>query len=152
MQGFLGTPASFRADLNLIVQIVLGLALLAGAYLARIKRYRAHGICMTSVLLLNLVAIAGVMWPSFDTLVLPRLSGHLHKRYLEVAMVHGVLGGEAELLGLYILLVAGTNIVPEALRFRRWKLWMRVELLLWIVVLAGGIGTYIVWYTPLWRK
>jgi hypothetical protein len=48
--------------------------------------------------------------------------------------------------------VAGTNVVPEALRFRRWKLWMRVELLLWIAVLAGGIGTYIVWYTPLWRK
>jgi uncharacterized membrane protein YozB (DUF420 family) len=152
MQGFLRTAASFRADLNLIVQIVLGLALLTGAYLARIKRYRAHGICMSSVLLLNLVAIAGVMWPSFDTLVLPRLAGHLHKRYFEVALVHGVLGGAAELLGLYILLVAGTNIVPEAVRFRRWKLWMRVELLLWIAVLAGGIGTYIVWYTPLWRK
>jgi uncharacterized membrane protein YozB (DUF420 family) len=152
MQGFLRTAASFRADLNLIVQIVLGLALLTGAYLARIKRYRAHGICMSSVLLLNLVAIAGVMWPSFDTLVLPRLAGHLHKRYFEVALVHGVLGGAAELLGLYILLVAGTNVVPEAVRFRRWKLWMRVELLLWIAVLAGGIGTYIVWYTPLWRK
>jgi uncharacterized membrane protein YozB (DUF420 family) len=152
MQGFLGTPASFRADLNLIVQIVLGFALCAGAYLARIKRYRAHGICMSAVLLLNLVAIAGVMWPSFDTLVLPRLAGHLHKRYFEVAVFHGVLGGAAELLGLYILLVAGTNLVPEALRFRPWKIWMRVELILWVVVLAGGIGTYIVWYTPLWRK
>ena len=152
MQGFLGTAASFRADLNLLVQIVLGLALLAGAYLVRIKRYRAHGICMSAVLLLNLVAIAGVMWPSFDTLVLPRLTGHLHKRFFEVAMFHGVLGGVAELLGLYILLVAGTNLVPEALRFRQWKIWMRVELMLWVVVLAGGIGTYIVWYTPLGRK
>jgi uncharacterized membrane protein YozB (DUF420 family) len=152
MQGFLGTPASFRADLNLIVQIVLGLAVLAGGYLARIKRYRAHGICMSTVLLLNLAAIAGVMWPSFDTLVLPHLSGHLHKRYYEVAVVHGVFGGAAELLGLCILLVAGTNVVPEALRFKRWKAWMRIELVLWMGVLASGIGTYIVWYTPVWRK
>lgn len=152
MQGFLGTPASFRADLNLILQIVLSLAVLAGGYLARIERYRAHGICMSTVLLLNLVAIASVMWPSFDTLVLPQLAGHLHKRYYEVAAVHGVLGGAAELLGLYILLVAGTNVVPEALRFRRWKTWMRVELVLWIGVLASGIGTYIVWYRPEWIK
>jgi uncharacterized membrane protein YozB (DUF420 family) len=152
MPGFLGSAASFRADLNLIVQIVLGLAVLAGAYLARIKRYRAHGICMSSVLLLNLVAIAGVMWPSFDTQVLPRLAGHLHKRYYEVAAVHGVLGGAAESLGIYILLVAATDVVPEALRIRRWKIWMRVELVLWMAVLASGIGTYIFWYNPVWRK
>ena len=152
MKGFLGTPASFGADLNLIVQIVMGIALLAGAFLAHAKRYAAHGVCMTTVLLLNLVAIAFVMWPSFDRLVLPRLAGHLHKRYDEVATIHGVCGAAAELLGLYILLVAGANVLPEAWRFKRWKLWMRVELALWMATLLAGIGTYIVWYTPLWRR
>jgi uncharacterized membrane protein YozB (DUF420 family) len=150
--GFWGTAAGFGADLNLTVELIMGLALIAGAFLARAKRYAAHGACMTAVLLLNLVPIAVVMFPSFDGLVLPRLTSHLRKRYYAVAAFHGVLGSAAELLGLYVLLVAGTNLLPEAWRFKRWKLWMRLELALWMVVLLSGIGTYIVWYTPLLRR
>jgi len=152
VKGFLGTSAGFGADLNLTIQVIMGLALIAGAFLARAKRYAAHGACMIAVLLLNLVLIAVVMWPSFDGLVLPRLASHLHKRYYAVAEVHGVLGSAAELLGLYVVLVAGTNLLPEAWRFKRWKLWMRLELELWMAVLLSGILTYIVWYTPLWRR
>lgn len=148
MRGFLGTPASFGADLNLIVQIVMGVALLADALLARAKRFRAHAVCMTAVLLINLVAVCLVMWPSFDQLVLPRLAHHLARRNAAIAAVHGILGCVAELLGLHILLVAGTSLLPETWRFKRWKLWMRVELALWMVLLVSGIGTYIVWYTP----
>jgi uncharacterized membrane protein YozB (DUF420 family) len=152
VKGFLGTAAGFGADLNLTIQVIMGLALIAGAFLARAKRYAAHGACMAAVLLLNLVAIAVVMLPSFAQLVLPRLAGHLHKRYYTVAAVHGILGSAAELLGLYVLLVAGTNWLPEAWRFRRWKFWMRLELALWMAGLLSGIGVYIVWYTPLWRR
>jgi uncharacterized membrane protein YozB (DUF420 family) len=149
MKGFLGTWASFSADLNLLIQIALGIALLAGAFLARAKHYRAHGICQTVVLILNLPMIALVMWPSLHMRVLPKLSRHLGKRYYAIAMAHGVLGAIAELLGLYIFLVAGTNILPHSWRFQRWKLWMRIELALWWVVLLSGIGTYYTWYaTP----
>jgi uncharacterized membrane protein YozB (DUF420 family) len=150
--GFLGTPASLAADLNLVVQIAMGVALIAGAFLARARRYAAHGACMATVLLLNLVAIVAVMWPSFDQLVLPRLGRHLNRPYFAVATIHGVFGGMAELLGLYILLVAGTNIVPKAWRFRRWKLWMRVELVLWMAVLLSGVATYMLWYTSPRRR
>ena len=51
----------------------------------------------------------------------------LHKWYYEVAILHAVLGTTAELLGLYIVIVAGTNILPEWLRFKHWKWWMRTE-------------------------
>jgi uncharacterized membrane protein YozB (DUF420 family) len=146
MNGFLGTAASFGADVNLVVQVVMGVALLAGAFLARAKRYKAHGVCMTSVLLLNLLAIGVVMWPSFGHLVLPKMLSHRNKRFYEVAAIHGALGAAAELLGLYILLVAATNVLPEAWRFRRWRLWMRVEFALWMAALLAGIGTYAVWY------
>jgi uncharacterized membrane protein YozB (DUF420 family) len=146
MRGFLGTPASFSADLNLIVQITMGIALLAGALLARSKRYSAHGACMTAVLLLNLVMIALVMWPSFHELVLPKIPARLARRYYAVATVHGVLGAATELFGLYILLVAGTEALPQRWRFQRWKLWMRIELASWWVVLLSGIGTYFLWY------
>jgi len=146
MKGFLGAWASFSADLNLLVQIAMGLALLGGAFLARAKRYTAHGICQAAVLILNLPMIALVMWPSLNARVLPKLSTHFWKSTYVIATVHGALGAIAELLGLYILLVAGTDFLPRSWRFQRWKLWMRIELLLWWIVLLSGFGTYYVWY------
>jgi hypothetical protein len=146
MNGFLGTWANFGADVNLLIQLTMGVALIAGAFLARAKRYTAHGICQTLVLLLNLPMIALVMWPSFHTRVLPRLPSRIWKRNYAIATVHGALGAVAEILGLYIALVAGTNVLPAKWRIQRWKLWMRIELILWWVVLLTGFGTYYFWY------
>jgi uncharacterized membrane protein YozB (DUF420 family) len=151
MKGFLGTGATFGADLNLVVQLVMGLALIAGARLARQKRYRAHGICQTTVLLLNLLMIGLVMWPSFREQVKPALPKVLHKWYYAAATTHGVLGMMAELLGLYIVIVAGTNVLPQWLRFEHWKRWMRTELALWAIVLLSGVGTYCAWYVAPFR-
>jgi uncharacterized membrane protein YozB (DUF420 family) len=146
VEGFLGTHAGFRADLNLTIQVAMGVALIFGAFLARAKRFVAHGICQTVVLVLNLVMICFLMWPSFHLHVLPRLPKRLGKRFYAVATIHGVLGVLAEILGLYIVLVAGIKILPETWRFKRWKLWMRIELALWGVVLMMGVVTYWVWY------
>ena len=146
MGGFLGTHAGYRADLNLTIQITMGIALIFGAFLARNKRFVAHGICQTVVLVLNLVMIYLWMWPSFYSHVLPRLPKRLGKRFYAVATIHGVLGVLAEILGLYIVLVAGTKILSETWRFKRWKLWMRFELALWWIVLLMGAVTYWVWY------
>ena len=65
-KGFLGTGATFGADLNLVVQLIMGVSLAIGAVLAKQKRYGAHGICQTTALLLNLLMIGLVMWPSFQ--------------------------------------------------------------------------------------
>jgi uncharacterized membrane protein YozB (DUF420 family) len=146
VEGFLGTHAGYLSDLNLTIQIAMGVALISGAFLARAKRFVAHGICQTGVLVLNLVMIYFLMWPSFYSHVLPRLPNRLGKRFYAVATIHGLLGVVAEILGLYIALVAGTKILPEPWRFRRWKLWMRVELTLWLAVLMMGVVTYWVWY------
>jgi uncharacterized membrane protein YozB (DUF420 family) len=146
LKGFVGTQAGFGADLSLLIEIAMGAALIVGTFLARSKRYSAHGACQATVLILNLAMIFSVMWPSFQSQVLPRLPKHFGKRYYAIATMHGFLGAVAELLGLYILLVAGTNIVPRAWRFRRWKLWMRIELVLWLIVFLTGIGTYAIWY------
>jgi len=146
MKGFLGTWASFGADVNLVIQFAMGIALVAGTFLARAKRYAAHGICQALVVILNLPMIALMMWPSFHARVLPRLPSHFVKLNYAVATIHGVLGALAEILGLYILMVAGTSILPASWRMQRWKMWMRVELVLWWVVLLIGFGTYYVWY------
>ena len=149
--GFLGRGATFDADLNLVVQVVMGAALIGGAFLAKRRWYTAHGICQTTVLLLNLLMIGRVMWPSFQQQVRPALPKVLHKWYYGVATIHALLGITAELLGLYIVIVAGTSALPQWLRFKDWKRWMRAELMLWSIVVLTGMGTYYAWYIAPFR-
>jgi uncharacterized membrane protein YozB (DUF420 family) len=146
IDGFLGTGATFEGDLSLVVQVVMGVALIAGSFLAKRKRYAAHGICQTTVLLLNLGMIELVMWPSFQRQVRPGLPEGLHRWYFAAATIHAPLGGTAELLGLYTVIVAGTRVLPQWLRFKDWKRWMRAELMLWSIVVLTGVGTYYAWY------
>ena len=146
MNGFLGTGATFSADVNLLVQVAMGLALFYGIILARRRRFDAHRICQSSVLLLNLVMIALVMAPAFHPEEAMVAEGGSADTAIRIATTHGALGIAAEILGLYIVLAAGTKLLPERLRFKRYKPWMRTEIALWGVVLALGIGTYVVWY------
>lgn len=150
-KGFLGTGAPFAADLNLVLQLIMEAALIAGVLLAKKKCYKAHGICQTTVLLLNLVVIGLVMWPSFQQQVEPALLRGLHKRYYRAAILHAALGITTEFLGLYIVMVAGTNFLPQSLRFKHWKWWMRTELVLWTAALLSGAGTYCGWYIAPFR-
>jgi uncharacterized membrane protein YozB (DUF420 family) len=147
MNEFLRTDAGLKANFNLVSQVAMGVALIAGTLLARAKHYTAHGLCQSAVLLLNLIMIAFVMWPSFNGQVLPVIPKHLTDRYYGAATAHAMLGAIAELLGLYIVLAVGTDILPSRLRISRWKTWMRIELVLWWVVIVTGVLTYYVWYT-----
>src|ERR1700722_19539272 len=131
MNGFLSTGASLKANLNLVSQLAMGIALIGGALFARAKRYTAHAICQSAVLLLNLIAIAFFMWPSFYGQVFPALPKLMTDRYYSVATAHGILGAIAEMLGLYIVLAVGTGTLPRRFCIRRLKLWMRIELVLW---------------------
>jgi plastocyanin/uncharacterized membrane protein YozB (DUF420 family) len=146
MDGFLGTGATLRADLNLVVQTAMGLALLLGMHLARRRRFGAHKYCQTSVMLLNLVLILSIMAPSFHKQVQPNIPAGLSEAYYLMPFIHVALGTLAELLGLYIILVAGTGLVPRKLRFKRYKPWMRTELVIWWLVILLGFATYYVWY------
>jgi hypothetical protein len=46
----------------------------------------------------------------------------------------------------------GTTLLPQWLRFTRWKRWMRIELVLWAIVLLSGAGTYYAWYVARLRR
>ncbi|MGO9269273.1 MAG: hypothetical protein ACLQOO_03265 [Terriglobia bacterium] len=56
------------------------------------------------------------------------------------------MGTVAELFALYILMAAGTNILPQRLRFTRYRPWMRAALFLWWLALLFGLATYVRWY------
>jgi len=56
------------------------------------------------------------------------------------------VGGTAELLAIYVILVAGSSLLPERYRFSRYKPWMRTTLALWLMALLLGFATYRVCY------
>lgn len=147
-EGFLGTAAPRYADLALLLEIAMGMALLIGAVLARMRRFRLHAWCQSVVVLLNLVVILGVMAPSFRVHVGPKIPVKLGQAYYALATAHAALGSVAEIGGLYILLAVGTNALPQRFRMTEYKLWMRSVLVLWWLVLLLGLATYARWYTP----
>jgi uncharacterized membrane protein YozB (DUF420 family) len=89
-----------------------------------------------------------MMIPSFRVHVLPRIPARLGRTYYALATAHAALGTVTELAGLYILLSAGTSVLPEKLRITKYKAWMRTVLVLWWVVLLLGCATYARWYVP----
>ena len=147
-EGFLGTAAPRYADLLLLLEIAMALALLVGALLARLRRFRAHAVCQSAIVLLNLCVIVLVMLPSFRAHVAPRIPQKLGKSFYALATVHAALGTVAESAALYILLAAGTNLLPRKLRITRYKLWMRAVLVVWWLVVLLGFVTYARWYLP----
>jgi len=146
--GFLGTAAPRYADAALLLEIAMGLALLIGAMLARMRRFRMHAWCQSLVVLLNFVVILVVMAPSFRVRVRPKLPVKLGQAYYALATAHAALGSIAEIGALYILLAVGTNLLPQRFRITEYKRWMRSVLVLWWLVLLLGFATYARWYTP----
>jgi hypothetical protein len=152
-EGFLGTAAPRYADVVLLLEIGMGVALLIGAALARMRRFRLHAWCQSAIVLLNFVVIVLIMVPSFHVHVGPKIPVKLGKAYYALATAHGALGSVTEMAGLYNLLSAGTNVLPQNFRLTKYKLWMRSLLVLWWLVLLWGLATYARWYVPhLFRK
>jgi uncharacterized membrane protein YozB (DUF420 family) len=153
IKAFLEAAAPRGANLVLVPEIAMGTGILLGAHLARKKRFRQHALCQSAIVLLNSAVIAVMMIPSFRVHVLPRIPAKLGKAYYALATTHGAFGTVTELLGLYVLLSAGTSFLPEKVRITKYKLWMRTVLALWWFVLLLGMATYTRWYVPhLFRK
>jgi uncharacterized membrane protein YozB (DUF420 family) len=146
-EGFLGTRAPRYADLVLLLEIGMAVGLVIGAVLARRKHFRAHAWCQSVIVLTNLGIIVSLMVPSFHAYVLPKIPAKLGKAYYALPTAHAVLGTVAEVGALYILLAAGTKILPPGLRMSDYKLWMRSVLALWWVAFLLGVLTYVRWYT-----
>ena len=140
-EGFLGRPSTFGADLNLLIQIALGLLLFAGFLLVRQSRYAMHGVCQSVALVATLVMTALWMLPAYHDNYGPKIF-KLGNRVNLAAAAHVVSGSIALLLGIYVVLVAGTPLVPKARRFGNYKAWMRTLITVWWLALLLGVLTY----------
>jgi uncharacterized membrane protein YozB (DUF420 family) len=139
------------ANLTLSVELAMGIALTFGAWMAHKRSYRVHAWCQSLIVLLNLVVIGVVMVPSFNTTVRPRIPGRLGHSFYTLATTHATFAAIAEAAALYMMLAAGTELLPKQLRPTNLKTGMRITFALWWVALLLGLATYLRWYVPFKR-
>ena len=65
MTGIFGTKALLQTDINLILQMIMFLILLAGYVYRKKGRFKAHGVVMGIAVLLHVFSFLLVMGPSF---------------------------------------------------------------------------------------
>jgi plastocyanin len=143
--GFLGTTAPFIADLTLLLSLLVALTLTVGVALAVTKRYTAHRWVQTAGVALNIALVVTVMLGSFLQAAAPGLPGRIAEPYYYVAVVHGLIGLVAFVFGAFVML-RGNGLVPRALKFRNYKLFMRTAYGLYMAATALGAWLYATWY------
>jgi hypothetical protein len=135
--------------LNLHIQIALVLLLSTVVLLAKARRFRLHAVLQSTVVLLNLGLILRIMLPSFRR-QLP-VSFPMSWKDLPVAIVllHAFIGTLAWLMAFYVILVAGTPLIPRKLRFSNYRRWMgTVYVMWWAALLLGGLLYYLRYVNP----
>ena len=140
--GFLGQGAPWGADLNLVLQVAVGILLLAGMGLARSGRYGAHGLFQTTGFVVAIAMTILWMIPAFHAIHADALGRFVVNRVTIAVAAHVVVGTLALLVGAWVVLVAGTPLVPARLRFSNYKPWMRTLLTLWWLALILGVAVY----------
>ncbi len=143
--GFLGTKATFGPDLA-IVLILISLTLFTiGWQLAVHKHYEIHRWVQTSAAVINASVVLVVMVGSFWGFTLPKITNHLAEPPVWVTTVHAFIGTVTFLFGVFVVLRAN-KLVPQALRFKNYKLFMRTSYALYMLATLIGIAVYVVTY------
>jgi len=105
--GFLGTRASFIADINLITQLIIIVLLVAGWWMmSDKKKARQHGQLMVLAVIVNGLTIAGVMVPSLIINFGAITSNPTGPGPLDT-IFHSIMGTAAWLYGAYLSVVWG---------------------------------------------
>src|SRR3954469_2015592 len=144
-KGFLGTNASGLAAISLIMGILVALALTAGMLLAVRKRFVVHRWGQTTAVALNIVQVLTIMIASFFKSAAPGIPQKLNETYYQAAVIHALLGFITLIFGTFVAL-RGNELVPRALKFRNYKLFMRTAYAMYMLVTLLGIWVYSVWY------
>jgi uncharacterized membrane protein YozB (DUF420 family) len=145
LPGFLGTKAHFLSDLTLCLIILSALLLTLGVWLAVQKRYETHRWVQTAAVIINASVIIGVMIGSFRGYYLPEIPTHLSEPSIAVTSLHAFIGIFGFLFGSFVML-RGNKLVPKALQFSNYKLFMRLSYGIYMLASLSGIIVYMVEY------
>ncbi len=143
--GFLGTKATFGPDLALVLILISSTLFTIGWQLAVHKHYDFHRWVQTSAAIINAAVVLVVMVGSFWGFTLPQVPARLAEPPVWVAVVHACVGTITLLLGVFVVLRAN-QLVPQALRFKNYKLFMRTSYGLYMFATLLGIAVYVVTY------
>lgn len=143
--GFLGTNGTLGADISLVLSLLAAVLLTIGWRLAVRRRYEAHRWVQTAAACLNAVLVLAWMVRSFVVYILPGIPGSFGKGSYAISTVHAAVGVLGLVLGLLVVL-RGNELVPQALRFSNYKLFMRVSYVLYMLGTLLGVIVYYVVY------
>lgn len=141
--GFLGTKATLRSDLTLVIIIFTAILFNIGFVLARRKHFVAHRWVQTSAGILNTLVVIISMVTSYIIHILPGIPSKLAQGDYAVTTAHGVIGAIALIFGVYVGL-RGNELVPNRLKFQNYKLFMRWAYGLYMLATLIGVALYII--------
>jgi uncharacterized membrane protein YozB (DUF420 family) len=143
--GFLGTHAPLHSDLSLLLIILSAILFTIGWRLAVQKNFVAHRWIQTTAAILNTIVVLSVMIASFIIYILPGIPGKLLEGTYGVTTVHAFIGALGLLLGVFVVLRAN-GLMPERLRFKNYKFFMRTSYVLYMLATLVGVIIYVAVY------
>ncbi len=141
--GFLGTRATLRSDLTLVLIIVTAVLINIGFILAKRKQFNAHRWVQTIAVFLSTLVVVISMVTSYIIYILPGIPAKLGEGDYAVTSLHAIVGTIGVLFGVFVTLV-GNNLVPKRLRFQNYKPFMRWAYGLYMLSTLGGVILYII--------
>lgn len=140
--GFLGTHAPLISDLTLVLILLTALLFTIGWRQAVHQRFVTHRWIQTSAACLNAILVLAVMVRSFVVHILPGIPARLQQGDYAVTTVHAVIGLAGLLLGIFVVLRAN-KLMPEPLRFKNYKAFMRTSYVLYMLATLLGCLVYL---------
>jgi uncharacterized membrane protein YozB (DUF420 family) len=145
--GLLGTHANLAADITLLVGLLVAALFTIGMVMALRKRYQVHRWIQTTAATLNAIFVLWMMILPFRDFVVRDYMGSRPPLFYYVTLLHGLIGFFGLTLGVFVVLRANKiKLIPKALRFNNYKLFMRVSYSLYMLATLVGLGVYLVWF------
>ncbi len=144
-EGFLGTNANFAADMTLVLSLLVAAMFTVGFWLARREKYDAHKWVQTAGAVLNIILVLWLMILPYRDFIVRDAGGPRESVFYYVTTIHATVGFFAFVFGNYVVL-RGHNLVPQALRFNKYKPYMRTAYGLYILSTLLGVWVYVTWF------
>jgi uncharacterized membrane protein YozB (DUF420 family) len=132
------------ATVSLTVQIVILVLLFVALNFKNKKKYRQHGITMTTAVLLHIITILTVMIPSFSFLFTSSPGTITIDAIVIISFIHVALGFIAVALGIW--LAASWHLKTDMQRCFANKRIMKPTLALWVTAILLGVIMYVAFW------
>lgn len=141
--GFLGTNATMRTDVSLILTLISAALFSYGWWLAVRKRYKTHRKVQTAGVILNTLVVLLVMVVSFVKYIAPGIPEKLGEGSYGITTLHALIGLAGMSLGLFVV-GHGNRLVFKNVRIRNYKRLMRITYAVYMLATLSGVAIYII--------